>query len=93
MSEMTSDRTQAYGRVVKTLEDLGPAKLLAAEQERIRDAADTLIFAAGHDEASAALSDIEALAEHLTASGRWTAESADTLVENLQACGPVSPVA
>ena len=30
---MNSERTQAYGRIVKTLEDLGPAKLQAAEQE------------------------------------------------------------
>jgi hypothetical protein len=37
---MTSERTQAYGRVVKTLDDLGPTKLQPAEQERIRDAAE-----------------------------------------------------
>ena len=42
---MTSDRAQAYGRVVHTLEDLGQTKLNAAEQDRIRDAADTLHFA------------------------------------------------
>jgi hypothetical protein len=93
MTTMTSDRTQAYGRVIRTLEDLGPAKLQPAEQDRIRDAADTLIFAADLDEARAALADIEELAEHLTTSGRWTAESADALVQNLQACGPVAPVA
>ena len=93
MNKMTSDRTQAYGRVIKTLEDVGPAKLQPAEQDRIRDAADTLIFAADLDDARAALTDIEALAEHLTASGRWTAESADALVQNVQACGPVAPVA
>ena len=46
MTTMTSERTQAYGRVVKTLEDLGPAKLQPAEQDRIREAADNLIFAA-----------------------------------------------
>ena len=40
---MTSERTQAYGRVVKTLEDLGPAKLQPAEQDRVRDAADQLV--------------------------------------------------
>ena len=34
---MTSERTQAYGRVVKTLEDLGPSKLQPHEQELIRD--------------------------------------------------------
>jgi hypothetical protein len=90
---MTSDRTQAYGRVVKTLEDLGPAKLQPIEQERIRDAADTLIFASDLDEARAALEDVEALGEHLVATGRWTAERAEQLVQDLLACGPVAPVA
>ena len=93
MTEMTSDRTQAYGRIVKTLEDLGPAKLQPAEQDRIRDAADTLIFAADLDEARAALADVESLVEHLVASGRWTAERADQLAADLLACGPVTPVA
>lgn len=90
---MTSDRTQAYGRVVKTLEDLGPAKLQAHEQELIREAADTLVFAVGPDEADAALRDIDALADHLVASGRWTAERTQQLVHDLLACGPVAPVA
>ncbi len=59
---MNSERTQAYGRIVKTLEDLGPAKLLADEQQRIRDAADTLIFASGPDDhVIAALDDVTAL--------------------------------
>jgi len=93
MTEMTSDRTQAYGRIVKTLEDLGPAKLQPAEQDRIRDAADTLIFAADLDEARTALADVESLVEHLVASGRWTAERADQLAADLLACGPVTPVA
>ncbi|HEX5620696.1 MAG TPA: hypothetical protein VFX51_19910 [Solirubrobacteraceae bacterium] len=93
MTEMTSDRTQAYGRIVKTLEDLGPAKLQPAEQDRIRDAADTLIFAADLDEARAALADVETLVEHLVASGRWTSERAQELAADLLACGPVTPVA
>ena len=50
---MTSERTQAYGRVLRTLQDVGPTKLHDAEQARIRDAADTLIFAATLDEARA----------------------------------------
>jgi hypothetical protein len=90
---MTTERTQAYGRVVKTLDDIGPAKLQPVEQEMIRDAADTLIFAADLDEARSALADIDALAEHLVASGRWTEERADQLVEDLLACGPMAPVA
>jgi hypothetical protein len=90
---MTADRTQAYGRVVKTLEDLGPSKLLPHEQELIREAADALIFAADLDEARSALADVEALAEHLAGTGRWTAERTEQLVSDLVACGPVTPVA
>jgi hypothetical protein len=93
MTEITSDRTQAYGRVVKTLEDIGPAKLQPSEQDRIRDAADNLIFAANLDEARATLEDVEALVEHLVASGRWTTERAEQLAADLLACGPVTPVA
>ena len=88
---MTAERTQAYGRVVKTLEDIGPAKLQPAEQERIREAADTLIFAADLDEARGALADVEALAEHLAGSGRWTAERADVRVHDRVGGGPVAP--
>ena len=91
--DMTSDRTQAYGRVVKTLEDIGPVKLQPAEQERIREAADTLIFAAELDEARQALADVEALTAHLVSSERWTTERADELIRELEACGPVAPVA
>jgi hypothetical protein len=89
---MNSERTQAYGRVVKTLEDLGPAKLQPSEQDRVRDAADTLLFAAGLGETRASLEDVDALAETLVASGRWSEERAQQLVEDILACGPVTPV-
>ena len=85
---MTNDRTQAYGRVVQTLSELGPTKLLPAEQARIRDAADSLIFATDLDEARDALRDMGELAEHLLASGRWLEQRVDLLVANLLACGP-----
>jgi hypothetical protein len=85
---MTSERTQAYGRVVQTLDELGPTKLLPAEQARIRDAADTLIFASEIDETRDVLRDIGALAEHLLTSGRWLEDRLDALVMNLLACGP-----
>ncbi len=93
MTTMTSERTQAYGRVIKTLEDLGPSKLQPLEQERIREAADNLIFAADLDEARASLIDVEELTEHLVASGRWTTERAEELASDLITCGPVAPVA
>ena len=89
---MNTERTQAYGRVVKTLEELGPTKLQSAEQERVREAADTLIFAADLDEARAAMTDIDVLAEHLVASDRWSEERAQQLVEDVLACGPVTTV-
>jgi hypothetical protein len=89
---MNSERTQAYGRIVKTLEDVGATKLQPAEQSRIREAADTLIFAADIAEARAALRDIDALADHLISSGRWLEERVDRLIEDLLACGP-APVA
>ena len=91
---MTSERTQAYGRIVKTLEELGPVKLLASEQERIRDAADILIFAEGPDDhVIAAIDDIRSLADHLVESGRWTEERALLLVDDVAATGPLAPVA
>lgn len=89
---MTNERTQAYGRVVKTLEDLGPAKLQPAELDRVRDAADTLIFATEVEETRAAMADVESLADHLVASDRWSEERAMQLVDDLLACGPVAPV-
>ena len=89
---MTNERTQAYGRVVQTLDELGPTKLLPAEQARIRDAADTLIFACDLEEARDALRDMGALAEHLLASGRWLEERVDALVADLLGCGPETPL-
>jgi hypothetical protein len=93
---VTSDRAQAYGRVTRTLEDLGATKLLASEQERLREAADTLLFCddVGADPAArAALEDIDALAAHLVASDRWTSERAERLLADVAACGPLSAVA
>ena len=89
---MTNERTQAYGRVVKTLDEIGPTKLQPAEQARVRDAADTLIFAADLDDARAAMADVDSLAEHLVASDRWSEERAKQLVDDLLACGPVTAV-
>jgi hypothetical protein len=89
---MNAERTQAYGRVIKTLEDLGPTKLQPLEQERVREAADNLIFAADLDEARSTLADVDSLAEHLVGTGRWSEERADELAQDLVACGPVTPV-
>jgi hypothetical protein len=90
---LTSERTQAYARVVRTLDELGPTKLQPGEQERIREAADTLIFSETIDATErATLDDVEALADHLVESGRWTAERAGELRGDLLGCGPLAPV-
>jgi hypothetical protein len=95
VTKMTSERTQAYGRVIRTLEDLGPAKLLPAEQESVREAADALFFCeSGTDPiAGEALHRIRTVVDHLVASERWTEERASELVRDLEACGPASLVA
>ena len=92
---MTSERAQAYGRVVRTLEELGTTKLNAAEQERIRDAADALLFCEDPttDAARDALADMEGLTSHLTGTERWTEERAQRLLDDVTACGPLAPVA
>ncbi len=90
---MNSARTQAYGRVVKTLDDLGPTKLHADEQERIRTAADTLIFAEDlGGGAREAIEDVRALAERLLETGRWSEERTAELVDDVLATGPLAPV-
>ncbi len=91
---MTSERAQAYGRVVRTLDDLSATKLNAAEQDRIRDAADTLLSSEDPtDEATrGALDDIEALIHHLTDTGRWTEQRAQQLLDDVTACGPLAHV-
>ena len=91
---MTSERAQAYGRVVRTLDDLSATKLNAAEQDRIRDAADTLLFSEDPtDEAPRhALDDVEALTRHLTDSSRWTEQRAQQLLDDVTACGPLAAV-
>jgi hypothetical protein len=81
---------------MRTLEDVGPAKLLEDERERVRAAADTLFFAEDFSvdaEARDAVSDMTALARHLVESERWLDDSARRLLEDVLACGPLEPAA
>ena len=92
---MDSERSHAYKRVLHTLSELGPSKLQSDEQERIRQAADTLIFSetlAG-DEASMALADSLALCTTLVQSGRWQRATAERLAADIRACGPAAELA
>jgi hypothetical protein len=88
---MDAQRARAYTRILKTIEDLGPAKMLRTEQSRTRVAADALLFCtdlANDASAWAACADMEALSRHLVASGRWSAERAHELVADVLACAP-----
>lgn len=88
---MSPERTQAYGRVMHTLNELGPSKLLNEEQDRIRDAADNLIFAVdgvSDPSVAEALQNAESLCTSLVESGRWTEITAARLLKDLRECGP-----
>lgn len=92
---MSPERSNAYRRVMQTLEDMGPSKLLDDEQERIRYAADNLIFSTdlkSDIEAREALEDVEALCRALVQSGRWEHFTATKLADDVYHCGPVDPV-
>jgi hypothetical protein len=88
---MTSERVRAYKRVVTSLRDLGPSKLLPREQDRISEAADQLIFAhelLTDEAAQAALLEVDRLCRDLVESRRWQHHHAMRLADDLAACGP-----
>jgi uncharacterized circularly permuted ATP-grasp superfamily protein len=92
---MSPERTRAYRRVTHTLAELGPSKLQSHEQDRVRMAADTLIFSPrlDDDEAREALIDVDSLCRTLVDSGRWEPVTAARLLDDVAACGPaVDPV-
>jgi hypothetical protein len=91
---MSPERSNAYRRVMKTLEDIGPSKLLEDEQQRIRYAADNLIFSRdlrSDAEAQDALADVEDLCRTLVESGRWEQVTASRLAADVYECGPAAP--
>jgi hypothetical protein len=76
---------------MKTLADLGTAKLLRSEQARVRDAADALLFCTdiiGDPSARAALLDVDDLCARLVDSNRWSRRLAGELADDVYACGP-----
>ena len=88
---MTADRAQAYGRVMKTLADMGPSKLQPRERDLIREAADAMLFAddlVENIEARMAYDALGELTERLVETDRWLFESADRLMIDVEQCGP-----
>lgn len=78
------DRAHAYGRVIKTLDELRATKLQPTEADTIRSAVDALLF---DEDAYDALAEVEDLSEHLVESERWTPERARRLVDDVAAVG------
>ena len=77
---------------MRALEDLGASKLHSAEQDRLRDAADTLLFSErlSDEGVRTSVEAVEALARELVDSERFTPERAQTLVDDVLACGPLA---
>lgn len=90
---MSPERTTAYRRVLDTIAELGPSKLQDGEEDRIRYAADSLIFCAdlSADEAAReTLVETRLMLDALVESGRWERVTADRLAADLRGCGPAS---
>jgi hypothetical protein len=93
---MTSERAEAYGRLMRRLRGPGSTGLLPQEEEQIREAADALLFCDGEwsdEHARRSLTAAVRLVEGLVHVGRCAEEDAKRLVRDLENCGPLTPVA
>jgi hypothetical protein len=92
---MNSERSQAYGQVMKTIEDFGGAKLHPDEQQVVRDAADALLFCEDLEAdapAAEALDAFHRLIERLLDGDRIASETAGRITADVEACGPLAPI-
>ncbi|HXD57461.1 MAG TPA: hypothetical protein VN606_06060 [Thermoleophilaceae bacterium] len=90
---MNSERAQAYGRVMETIQDFDGTKLQADEVQVVRDAADALLFCEsleGDPVAAEALDAFHGLTDRLLENGRITSERAGRLTADLEACAPLA---
>jgi len=88
---MTPERSQAYGRLMRTVSATGEGALEPAEQAILREAADAMFFCediALDEDAGDALARVSDLAGQLVGAERWDPELAERVMEDLEACGP-----
>ena len=88
---MTSNRSDAYRRVMRMLDDLSASKFHSDEQAVIREAADTMFFCERLETDEAALDAMAALrdlAAGLVAGDRLMPDTAARLVADVEGCGP-----
>jgi len=92
---MTSDRSKAYGRAMKTIADLFASKLHPGEAETVRHAADSAFFCenlSADADARQALEALELLMRNMVDADRLLPETAGRLVADVRECGPLVPV-
>jgi hypothetical protein len=82
---MTSMRTVAYRRVIRTLRGLDAPALSAVEQDLLREAADALLFARDlcDGDEQWALAEVAVLTDELIDAERWTPRRAGQLLDNI----------
>jgi hypothetical protein len=88
---VNSERAQAYGRVIKAVDDLAGTKLHPQEQQTIRGAADALLFCedlSSDPAAEEALASVYELTDHLVESDRLSSDGAQRLLQDVESCGP-----
>ena len=87
---MTGVRTVAYRRVMRTLRGADAPPLSVIEQDRVREAADALLFCRDFDDADVrwALAEVAALSDELVDAERWTTRRVMQLMDDIWACGP-----
>jgi hypothetical protein len=93
--QVTSERAQAYGRLMRTVRDDGPDALTPIECTLVREAADALLFCderAWSEEARDGLTRVGELAGDLVGTGRWGPDRAEQLLRDIESCGPMAPV-
>ena len=88
---MTPERSKAYGRLMEAVSATGEGALDPAEQQILREAGDALFFCediALDDDARDALARVSDLAGQLVGAERWDPELAESVLHELEACGP-----
>jgi hypothetical protein len=91
---MDAERSRAYQRVIRSVDELSASKLHRDEQAVIRAAADAMLFAQDPTdpggEAHAAVAELTGLFERLATADRLTPETLDRLLGDVSACGPTA---
>src|SRR4051794_8245924 len=86
-----TDRSDAYGRVMRRLRRASEGELHGAELDAIRAACDALIFE--DDDAARALVAAQDACYGLASSGRWSEARAGALLADIEACAESSVLA